>query len=406
MINYSDANKIILEEIFKIEKRTVEVDLLDSLGRILAEDIFSDTDQPPFDNSAMDGIAIKFTGNISSWNLIGEISAGNYEEFNIDDNSCVRIMTGGKVPDSCDTVIPLELYEESNKVITLHSDTKISKGSNLRAKGSDLFIGMKAVKSGIKIKSNHISMLAACGKSKVKVYDKMKIGLLVTGDELVEINQKPTDDKIRATNLYTLLSAINEAGHKAVNFGLVGDDRALTEQKIKSALDSDIDIFLTTGGVSVGKYDFVKDVLSEFGVEEKFWRVNIKPGKPVLFGIYNSEEQNNINTKLVFGLPGNPVSSYVTFNIFVKNNIDKYFGFINKKIQAELKTNLKKKDNKCHFSRGILEYDMSDGKYYVSDAGSVSSGDMSSLSDANCLIIIQENRTFPKNGEMIECMKI
>jgi molybdopterin molybdotransferase len=403
VISYDDANKIILEELTKIEKRILEVDLLDSLGRILAEDVFSDTDQPPFDNSAMDGIAIKFRENIRSWKLVGEISAGNFSEYNLDENSCARIMTGGKIPESADSVIPLELFEDSGEKITLLSDVEISKGSHIREKGSDLFVGMKAVGRGVKIRSNHISMLSACGKSKVKVYDKIKIGLLVTGDELVEIDQKPSSDKIRATNLYTLLSAIKEGGHEPINFGLVGDDRDLTEQKVKSALDSDIDFFITTGGVSVGKYDFIKDVLLELGMEEKFWRVNIKPGKPVLFGTFNK----NNKTKMIYGLPGNPVSSFVTFNIFVKNNIDKYFNFDNNnKIIAELTLDLKKKDSKRHFSRGILTYDENAGKYYVSDAGSVSSGNMASLSNANCLIIIEENRTFPKNGEMIKCIKI
>ncbi len=403
MINYEEANKIILRELSKITKRIIEVDLQDCLGRTLAEDVFSDTDQPPFDNSAMDGIAIKFNENIRSWSLIGEISAGNYEHFELDENSCVRIMTGGKMPSSADTVIPVELLAEYGKRISLLSDVKIKKGTHVRKKGSDLFVGMKSVESGIKIKSNHISMLSACGESKVKVYDKLKIGLLVTGDELVEISEIPLGDKIRASNLYTLLSSVKESGHEALSFGLVGDDRELTEEKIRSALNSDIDIFLTTGGVSVGKYDFVKEILEQLGCETKFWRVNIKPGKPVLFCTFN----NDSRSKLVFGLPGNPVSAFVTFNIFVKNNIDKYFNSKeNKNIIAELNDDIRKKDRKRHFSRGILTYEPSLARYFVSDAGSVSSGNMASLSKANCLIILKEETSHLRKGEMVECIKI
>lgn len=401
MINYGDAIDIINAELSKIEKRTEIVDLLDSLGRILAKDVFSDIDQPPFNNSAMDGIAVKFNSNIKSWAVLGEISAGNFEEYNIDENSCVRIMTGGKIPVNADTVIPIELISDDGDVITLLDDMSIKRNQHIREKASDLHIGMLAIKQDTQIKSNHIPMLATCGVGKVTVYSRLKIGLLVTGDELVEISEKPEGDKIRASNLYTLILAIKEAGHIPVSFGLVGDDRSLTEEKIITALNSDIDIFITTGGVSVGKYDFIKEILQQNDIDEKFWSVNIKPGKPVFFGTY----KHNNKHKLVFGLPGNPVSSFVTFLVFVKYTLDKYYNInSNNIVRAELTSDLNKKDGKRHFSRGMLY--KKDEQYFVVDSGSHSSGDMAGLSNANCLIVIKEERISPKKGEKIECIVI
>jgi len=403
MISYNEANEIIEQSFSLLTKQTEEVALLDSLNRILAEDIYSDTFQPPFDNSAMDGIAINYDDNIREWELIGEISAGNYKELQINNNQCFRIMTGGKVPQSADTVIPIEHLIEDQKKINFNNEFHLKKGQNIRKQGSDLFEGMLAIPIGTKINPQIISMLAACGKSKVKVYKKLQIGVMVTGDELIEVHEKLHDDKIRATNYYALQSSITQLGHTPIPLGIIKDDKKITEQSIKKALQSKIDILLTTGGVSVGKYDYLKDIFKEQNVEQKFWRTNIKPGKPMFFGIH----KGNNNNKLIFGLPGNPVSTFVTSHIYVAENINKLYNLQNSKtITAILDQDLNKKDNKRHFSRGILHYNIEDNHYHVSDAGSASSGNMASLSNSNCLIIIEENKLYPKKNERISCIKI
>lgn len=403
MISYTQANTIIEQSFSLLHKSVEEVDLLDSLNRILAKDVFSDTFQPPFDNSAMDGIAIKYDDNIREWELIGEISAGNYKELNINSNQCFRIMTGGKVPKSADTVIPIEHLIEDDNSIKFNNEFNLKNGQNIRKRGSDLYEGMLAISKGTKINPQNISMLAACGIAKVKVYSKLTIGVMVTGDELIEVHEPLKEDKIRATNYYALQAAITDLGHTPIPLGIIKDDRELTEQSIKKALNSNIDILLTTGGVSVGKYDYLKDIFKIQNVKEQFWRTNIKPGKPMYFGTHNTETKN----KLIFGLPGNPVSTFVTFIIYVAENINKLYNSQNStSITAILKDDLKKKDNKRHFSRGIITYNTDDNEYYVKDTGSASSGNMASLSNANCLMIIDENRLNPKKNERISCIKI
>jgi len=351
----------------------------------------------------MDGIAIKYDKSIKNWELIGEISAGNYRDIEINKSQCFRIMTGGKIPQSADTIIPIEHLIESGNIISLNPDNAIKSRQHIRLKGSDIYEGMLALSKNSSIRLQNISMLAACGKSKVKVYQKFKIGIMVTGDELVEVSKKPINDEIRATNYYTILASIESMGHVAIPLGLIKDDINMTEQSVINALKSDIDILITTGGVSVGKYDFLKDIFSEQGIVEEFWRVNIKPGKPIYFGSY----QNGNSNKLIIGLPGNPVSTFVTFILFVANNINKYYSNNEYEIVvAELDSDLNKKDKKRHFSRGIIRYDLEDGKYKVTDAGSSSSGNMATLSNSNCLIMIEENEINPKKGEVIKCIMI
>ncbi len=403
MLSYEEACRIIRSECKEMPKRVVELDLPDSLHRVLAEDVLSDTDQPPFDNAAMDGIAIRYDPEVRSWNIIGEIAAGNYSDYALRADSCVRIMTGARIPPDADTVIPVEHVVEDDDRLTLSETATVLKGQHIRRRASDLFVGMEAIAKGVSIRANHISMLAACGKARVKVFERLKIGLLISGDELIEVDEKPHGDKIRATNLYALAAAIREAGHEAVNFGIVGDDRELSESRLSEALKSDIDILVTTGGVSVGKYDYIKELFETLGVETKFWRVNIKPGKPILFGSY----ERGRHKKLVFGLPGNPVSAFVTFNIFVQRVVNSFVrDEASGRILAELTCDLKKKDSKRHFARGLLRFDERKGRYLVEDAGSASSGNMAGLSNANCLIVIEESRINPRSGEMIECIQI
>lgn len=403
MLSYNEAFAIIENEFAQINLQTESVTLMESINRALAEDIISDIDQPPFDNTAMDGIAIKYNPEISSWKIIGEISAGNYQDIDINENNCVRIMTGGKIPPNADTVIPVEDLNENGDTTTLKDGSRLQKGQHLRYKGENLALGEIAVPKNTLIKPHNIGMIAGCGKSEVKVYKKFKIGVLGTGDELVNIEEKPPENKIRATNIYTLLTEIQNINQTPVSFGLIGDDRNKLENKIEEILNSDIDILLTSGGVSVGKYDYLKEVLEEKGMETKFWRSYIKPGKPLLFGTF----EKNSRKIIIFGLPGNPVSSYVTFLIYVKANIEKALkipGF--EYVVAELDSDLRKRDAKRHFTRGIIRYSKERESYIVEKSGLNSSGNIAGMSYANCLIIIPEERTNPKKGEKIECIKI
>ncbi len=400
MINYNKALEIIKNEFENLTLHTEEVNILDSINRILAEDIIADVDLPPFDNSAMDGYAIKFSER-NKWNIIGEISAGNYSSIRLLENDAVLITTGSKIPNDGDTVIPIEYLDVDKNILQLKPDAFYKKGMNIRTKGNDLRKGQVAVNRFSKIDPKVIAALASCGKEKVKVFKKLTAAILATGDELIPINKNPSEDKLRVSNTYSLCAAIKEINHSPVDLGFTKDDKEIIKQKIKTALEMNIDLFITTGGVSVGKYDFLKELFKEAGIKEKFWKVNIKPGKPIYFGVYEKDNKKI----LVFGLPGNPVSALVNFYIFIKLALDH---ILNQKqiniIKAVLQNDLNKKDGKRHFSRGILCNE--NGEWKVTSTFSQSSGNLVEMSRANCLIEIEEEKINPVKGEKVKCILI
>ncbi|MGB5849808.1 MAG: gephyrin-like molybdotransferase Glp [Ignavibacteriaceae bacterium] len=402
MISFDEAYKIIEKGFNEIKPETEKVLLERSLHRTLAEDVIADVDLPPFNNSAMDGIAVKYNEKINEWKIVGEISAGNYEEFELNENSAVTIMTGSRLPEFCDTIIPVEDINLIKDTASLKENAQIKKGVSIRKKGGDLRNGETAIPKNTFLKPKHLAAAASCGKSELSVYKKLNVGVMATGDELIPVDEKPTGDKIRISNTYSLLAVIDELNMNAVNLGIVSDEKILLLQNIADALNSNIDILITTGGVSVGKFDYVKDIFEELGVEIKFWRANIKPGKPIVFGTFNSGG----HSKLVFGLPGNPVSSLVNFEIFIRENIIKLYNQPEQEyIEAVLQNDLKKTDNKRHFMRGVLTK-TTDGTYEVSSKYSQSSGSLVEMSKENCLIVIEEETINPAKGKVVKCMMI
>lgn len=396
MINYNEVLKIILDSSELLPKRTEAISIYDCLGRILAEDIYSDINLPPFTNSAMDGYAYKFIDGISEFKIIGEISAGNFNDFEINSGECVLITTGSKIPDSCDTVVPLEdiIIEKENIKIQKF----IPKFSNLRFAGEDLKVNTLAIPKFTKIEPKHIPLLATCGKPKVQVFSKLKIGFMTSGNELVDIDTKPEMDKIRSSNQYALYSQILTAGGEPKWFGIGKDNPDVIKQKLMEMLNSDCDILISTGGVSVGKYDLLKEIMGSLKIDLKFWKTNIKPGKPICFGISD-------NNKIFFGLPGNPLSSFVGFEIFVGPLLRKYYEQTEVEyFTAFLQNDLKKKDGKRHFKIGIMEN--INGTNYVNTKLGQGSGNIYQVSKANCLVIMEEERNLIENGEKVRCIKI
>jgi molybdopterin molybdotransferase len=402
MINYNEANSIIEREFKKLRLETETVDLINSINRILAEDIHSDIDLPPFTNSGMDGYAVQFNRDIRKWKIIGEISSGNYREFNLGNGEAVSIMTGGRMPQKADTVIPIEDVSLENDFIILKENTSFIKGINVREKGNDLLKGKIAVSKNTILKPKHIAVAASCGKSKLEVYKKIRTAVLATGDELIDIYETPRDDKIRSSNLYALLSAIDDIHQTGINFGITGDNKKEITEKLKSFLHSDIDILITTGGVSAGKYDFVDSLMEEVGINIHFRKANIKPGMPVVFGTYSDGER----IKFIFGLPGNPVSCLVSFYIFIKKNLMGLFN-INEDdfFSAELAEDIRKYDGKLHFMRGRYVKD-SDGTVTVKRVGLQSSGNLAEMGRSNCLIIFNEEKREMKSGDKVICIPI
>lgn len=402
MKSYQDALEIIKHN-FQPNKSVLTVVLENSCWNVLAENVFADVNLPPFDNSAMDGYAIKLNPDIRRWKLIGELTAGNYHEFLIDDHSTVSIMTGAKIPDGADTVVPVEDVFIEDGFVNLREGVSVKICQDIRNSGNDLAYNSLAMKINTRIVPKHIPILAACGKREVNIFAPLKIGVLSTGDELVDINNVPINDQIRATNVYSMMSLIKSVGMTGVNLGYIKDSSEEIEKNVISALNSDIDVLVTTGGVSVGTHDYLKKVLEDMGANIYFWRVNIKPGKPFLFASINIDGK----VKYIFGLPGNPLSAYVDFNILVKPAIYKLYNIeTDKYLRAYLKEEMHKHDSKLHFVLGVAEFDKINCHYTVSESGNQSSGNMYSMSIANCLIMFNEDKKYLSEGEVVGCIWI
>jgi molybdopterin molybdotransferase len=402
MTLFKEANEIVHNSLSHIKKSCETIHILDSVNRVLGEDIKADIDMPAFDNSAMDGYAVKNIDNKDGWDIIGEISAGSGSKLVITENECVLIMTGARIPDGCTAVVPVEdVITKDNKVF-LKENAVLKTGAHIRKKGSDVQKGDVVLKKGTYITPKESAVLAAFGRNKLLAEKKTKIGLIQTGSELIDINDIPRDDKIRNSNYYAMLNAIADINASAVPLGIVEDDKKKLITKIKNALEYDIDILITLGGVSVGKYDLVKEAYTECGIDIKFSKVNIKPGKPFTFGEYKT----GMKTIPVFGLPGNPVSCLVNFILFIKQNIDRIHS-INRSpyINAVCENDIYKKDNKRHFVMAILRYDENENAFVTSNR-SQSSGDLTALGNSNCLLVIDDEVHCIKKGDTVRCIMI
>jgi molybdopterin molybdotransferase len=324
--------------------------------------------------------------------IVGEASAGNIFDRTVEEGEAVRVMTGGMIPSGADAVVPVEHATELDESQVQFTGS-VRVGQYVRCRGEDIKKGDIALRSGQRLTPGAIGVLASMGYKRVRVYKQPDVSIIATGDELVDVDEEPGDGQIRNSSSYALAANVINAGAKPHICGIVPDKRKRLRKAIEGALDADV--LLITGGVSVGKYDFVKDILADLGVEMCFWKVNIKQGMPLVFGIYDRT--------LVFGLPGNPVSTGVTFLQFVRPALLKMCGredVISATQRAIMDHDFTKSDGKRHFLRGIAE--RQDSILHVVTTGSQSSGAMSSLSKANCLIIVPESTTAIRAGDSVE----
>ena len=397
VLNADKALQTILKETKTLSSEKAK--LRNALGRTLAEDIVAAENIPPFDNSAMDGFAVhsadvkKASQKIPiTLSVAGESSAGNVFDKKLNQGEAVRIMTGAKLPDGADCIVPIELVKIGDEQkVEFSAPSKA--GAHIRRAGEDFKKKEVALSKGELISPAQLGVLASFGYSKVRVVCKPKVNILATGDELVEVADKLSEGQIRNSSSYALAGFVEQAGGEATLLGIVRDKRKRIRKAIKAGLDCDV--LLITGGVSVGKYDLVKDILADLGVGIKFWKVNIKPGKPLVFGKFKKT--------LVFGLPGNPASTSVTYLQFVRPAIHKMLGRFSPgllRLSAILDEPITKNDGKRHFIRGIAT--TKGGTLHVCTTGTQSSGAMSSISKANCLIIIPEKISSLKKGSKVE----
>jgi molybdopterin molybdotransferase len=382
-----DQALVRLKESVQPIKDIENLPLRSALGRILAETVISKVNVPAHINSAMDGYAIKFNDlDKQPLKVIGTSWAGKPFDFPVKNGECVRIMTGAKVPADTDTVIMQEHVDRDGDLISIKKQYK--QGDNVRLAGEDLAIGDEVLVSGKKLNPADIGLLASLGVSEIKVKRKLRVEFFSTGNELKSVGEMLGDGDIYDSNRYTLFAMLAEMGVEMIDLGVIQDDKEKIRQAFQQAANT-ADAVITTGGVSVGEADFVKDILEQEG-KINFWKVAMKPGKPLAFG--------ELKKAKFFGLPGNPVSAMITFQQFVKPTLQKMTGQLEEPVlrfEVIAGSNFKKKAGRMEFQRGILKRE--DNQWKVYSTGNQSSAVLSSMSKANCLVLL----TADSNGVQI-----
>lgn len=406
MLKIEEAIKIVLDSIEPLE--TEGVSILTSLGRVLAEDIYSAIDLSPFDNSAMDGYALLAADTVGTsesnpvtLEVIEDIPAGYVGKNRITPGKAAKIMTGAPIPEGADAVVMVEYTEEIKnekcKMKNIKAFKEVRKGENIREKGEDVKKGELVIPCGKVLRPQEIGMIAALNISEVKVIRQPRAAILATGDEVVEIGADISPGKIRNINSYTLHALVVKYGGIPVDFGIAQDIKEDIQKKISSAVTGKrkCDMLIISGGVSVGSYDIVKDVLIDSGFQEKFWKVAIKPGKPVLFGM--------IDEIPVFGLPGNPGSCIVVFEQLVRPALLKMMGktdFSKEIIEAVCDESIVNKSGKRQYVR--VKVFLKEGAYYVKSSGSQSSAVLKSFIEADGLLVVPAEIEQIDEGEKVK----
>ncbi len=396
MISVAEALQTILEHIAVLG--TERVNLLNALGRVLAEDVISPLTIPPSDNAAMDGYAVRYDDmkgampqRAARLKICGDIPAGYTAPRPLTAGEAYRIMTGAPLPAGADTVVMQEDTEAQNGTVLIFKECAC--GSNIRKAGEDIKPGDLVVKAGTVLNPSHLGVLASIKKAFVTVYQRPRVGILSTGDELADVDEELGAGKIVSSNSYSLYALVQDSGGIPMNLGIARDTRADLRAKFMEGLHADM--IISSGGVSVGDYDFVKDVLQELGASMKFWKVAMRPGNPLAFGM--------IGGKPAFGLPGNPVSVMVSFEQFVRPSIRKMSGhtrLFRQVIEATAQEKVTAKKGRTYFVR--CRVSQRNGDFVATTTGEQGSGILMSMAKANGLMIIPEEKDGIEPGERIK----
>jgi len=354
-----------------------------ALNRTLTEDVYSTVNVPAHTNSAMDGYAIRSSDipaddSTTTLTVIGTAWAGRPFHGSAQGNQCIRIMTGAKIPEGTDTVIMQEQVECTDNTIRIGPGH--TQGQNVRRAGEDLGIGEVAVPAGKKISPAELGLFASLGIAEVKIARRLRVSFFSTGDELRSIGETLAEGEIYDSNRYTLHGMLARLHVESLDMGVIADKRDTISEAFQNAA-SMADVVITTGGVSVGEADFVREILAETGSVD-FWKLAIKPGRPLAFG--------TVNDALFFGLPGNPVAVMVTFYEFVQPALRRMMGQGDvrpARFKVPCRSRLRKRPGRMEFQRGHLKLE-DDGNLSVSRTGAQGSGMLSSMSTANCFIIL------------------
>jgi len=376
----------------------VEMPLLDALGAVLAEDAVADRDVPPFRNSAMDGYAVR-GADVSRagtrLEVIGAVAAGAMPKGTVGRGQAMRIMTGAPMPDGADTVVRVEDTDNGSQMVAIRKATSI--GTAVRQAGEDLRSGETILRKGTLLRPADIGVLASIGRAKVLAVRRPNVAVLSTGDELVDVGDVPGPGQIRDANRYSISAAVRATGCAAFELGIARDEASDLRHALGNAAFGDV--VVTSGGVSVGDHDHVKPVVDAMGSMD-FWSIAIRPGRPLAFG----ELRTKRGAVPIFGLPGNPVSSLLTFELFVRPALLKLAGharLFRPRAKAKLLDRIEKPTGLRMFARGV--YDAEAGT--VRSTGPQGSGILRSMSLANCLIDIPEAPPAAEPGETVTVVR-
>ncbi|EHZ2573419.1 bifunctional molybdopterin-guanine dinucleotide biosynthesis adaptor protein MobB/molybdopterin molybdotransferase MoeA [Vibrio parahaemolyticus] len=362
-------------------------------GRVLAEDIISPVNVPQYTNSAMDGYAIRSDDvDRDSYQVVAEVMAGHAYDQPLEVGQAVKIMTGAPTPRNGDTVVMREQASQEGDNVTFNG-TNIKAGQNVRQAGEDLAIGSDVFTAGTRLASPEMGMIASLGFGEANVFRKLKVAVFSTGDEVQAPGTEQKANSIYDSNRFTIMGMLEKLGCEILDFGILEDNEQLMIEALENA-SAQADVVMTSGGVSVGDADYIKLALDKLG-QIDFWRINMRPGRPLAFG--------QINNKPFFGLPGNPVAVMVSFINFVEPALRKMQGeqgWKPLKVNAIATENLRSRQGRTEFSRGIYELDDT-GRLTVRTTGKQGSGILRSMSEANCLIEISPAIDTVKAGESV-----
>lgn len=394
MISVEEALARILAEIAPLDE--YEAPLAESLGLVLTGDTIAQEDMPPFANSAMDGFALLSKdsrprdGQPPRLRVTGTVAAGYVAEHSVTDGTTMRIMTGAPVPPGADSVIQVELTRsDSPQSEWVEILQEVAPGNNIRPAGEDMRRGQTVLARGTEIGPWEIGILATLGKATVPVIRRPRVAILGTGDEVIDIDQPLQPGKIRNSNSYLLEAAVRRAGAIPQRLGVAQDTVESLREKFGQAMQSDL--ILTSGGVSVGDFDLVKNIMSEQGAIN-FWRINMRPGKPVAFG--------HIGKVPLLGLPGNPVSAAVTFELFGRPVIRKMLGhtrLLRPQVEVIVEDGVGDVAMRRHYVRAHVTW--RDGRFVARTTGNQGSNIMTSLLNVNALVIVPEGGIQVRPGD-------
>jgi len=392
MISVQDGQNLILRQLPEPTSPEI-VAVTRARERVLAEDLRAPFDVPPTDNSAVDGYAVASddvpTGRTRELDVVAELAAGAVFDGAVASGQSVRIMTGAPMPRGADTVYPQELVERRGDRLRVGP---IPKGANVRKRGEDVQTGTIAIERGTVLRAQELGLITSLGQWQVLVHRRPRVALLSTGDEVVEPGTPRRAGQIYDANRFTLRGSIEQCGGEVIDLGIVADVRDELRARLLEAAGVG-DIVVTSGGVSVGVLDLVKDVLDEIGAID-FWQVAMQPGRPLAFG--------RVGSAHFFGLPGNPVASMLAFMLFVRPAIYKLAGrrrLFPDTAEATATEAMSKKKGRREFKRGIVQW--KDGRWEARTTGPQGSGILSSMAAGNCLIVLEEDRGDVAVGETV-----